>query len=240
VGDRAPFARLRWEARTLIGASPRLALPALRRRSHGGAFLQVVGDDTEIVIDGFPRSGNTFALIAFTRWQPREVTVAHHVHLPAQILEAVRRRLPTLLLIREPEEAVGSLLLRLPELSVRQAMRSYRRFYRPLLPVRRSVVVAPFGQVTNDFGKVIRAVNDAFGTAFREFDHTEENVRRVFDLIERWDRGRLGTGDAFRRSVARPSVDRERLKEHARERYADPRLAEQRARLDRLFRAFLE
>jgi len=231
--------RVRWEARTLIGRSPALALPVLRRRDPRSAFLRVIGDATEVVIDGFPRSGNTFALIAFTRWQPREVQVAHHVHLPAQVLEAVRRRLPAIVLIREPEEAITSLLVRLPHLSVRQGIRSYARFYRPLLRHRGSFVVGRFGQVTADFGAVVRQLNDRFGTAFAEFDHTDDNVRLVFDLIEQWDRGRLGESEAFRRSVARPSRDRDRLKDQVRARYRDAGLAKHRAHVERLYEDFV-
>jgi hypothetical protein len=229
-------ARLRWEARTLIGMSPTLALAALRRRKD--AFLQPVGEQTEVVIDGFPRSANTFALIAFTRCQSGEVQVAHHVHLPAQIVEAARRSLPTIVLIREPEEAISSLLLRLPELSVRQGMRSYLRYYRPLLRHRGSFVVGRFDEVTTDFGKVIRRTNQRFGTEFTEFDHTDENVQRVFDLIERWDRGRLGAGEAFRRSVARPSSDRRAMMDQIRKMYRHPRLARKRRRLQSLFDSF--
>lgn len=230
------WAKLKWEVRTLIGMSPTLALPALRRRND--AFLQPVGEHTEIVIDGFPRSANTFALIAFTRWQPREVQVAHHVHLPAQIVEAVRRSLPTIVLIREPEEAVSSLLLRLPELSARQGMRSYLRYYRPLLGHRAAFVVGRFDEVTTDFGEVIRRTNQRFGTQFTEFDHTDQNVKAVFDLIERWDRGRLGVGEAFRRSVARPSSDRRAMKDQIRKMYRHPRLARKRRRLQSLFESF--
>jgi hypothetical protein len=138
--------------------------------------MRVVGQGTQIVIDGFPRSANTFAVIAFRMAQQDPVEVAHHVHLPAQILAAVKATLPTILLIREPEEVVTSLVLRFPHISVAKAVKRYVRFYGQLAPHRDAVVVADFSQVVRDYGSVVRRVNERFRTRFGEFRHTPENV----------------------------------------------------------------
>src|SRR5262249_51694754 len=99
------LAGVRWELRTLLGRYPAVALPLLRARG-GDGFLAPIRDETEVVIDGFPRSGNTFAVAAFHFAQlPRDVKIAHHVHLPAQLLSALRLRLPPPLLVRHPHEA---------------------------------------------------------------------------------------------------------------------------------------
>ena len=45
--------------------------------------------NTQLVIEGFPRSANTFAVITFWHLQPKKVIVAHHQHVPAQIIRAV-------------------------------------------------------------------------------------------------------------------------------------------------------
>src|SRR5205814_3293356 len=98
------LAGARWEVRTFLGRYPAIALPLLRARG-GDGFLAPIRDETEVVIEGFPRSGNTFAVAAFHYAQrPRDVKIAHHAHVPAQLLSAVRLGLPAVVLVRDPEE----------------------------------------------------------------------------------------------------------------------------------------
>jgi hypothetical protein len=231
--------RLRWEVRTVAGRYPSLYLPVIRWRYRPGQFQIPVRPDTELVIDGFLRSGTTFAFTAFELVQPRKVRVAHHVHAPAAVIAAVRCRIPAILLIREPEETVLSLLIRLPYLSAREGLAGYVRYYRPLLPLRSSLAVAPFETVITDFGSVIHRLNERFGTSFVEFTHSEENVAKVMELIEKGDRRQFGTGMDLERAAGRPSEARDRLKEELRDEYASPRLAPLRARAERIHRRFV-
>ena len=151
---------------------PLLALPAARLRGHG----VVLSPRTEVVIEGYPRSANSFAVAAFRLAQGRAVEVAHHTHAPAHVLAAVRRGVPAVVLIRAPEDACVEFLLLRPSLSPAQALRGWIRFYRPLLELRDRVVVGPFPEVTTDFGAVIRRVNERFGTSFAPFEATPDNV----------------------------------------------------------------
>ena len=57
---------------------------------------------TQIVIEGFPRSGNTFAVVAFQQAQRESVRVAHHLHMPAQVIRAAHLGIPILLLVGSP------------------------------------------------------------------------------------------------------------------------------------------
>jgi hypothetical protein len=200
--------------------------------------MQVVGKSTQLVIDGFPRSANTFAVLAFRMAQPEPVEVAHHVHLPAQILAAVKARLPTMLLIRNPEDVVISLVLRFPHLSLAKGLRRYNRFHRSLMRHRNAVVVADFDEVTGDYGSVIRRVNERFATTFAEFGHTPENVAQCLALIEEWDRGRFGMGEAFERRAARPSSARVAMKMELQPAYRAARLAALREEAEHLYTLF--
>lgn len=218
--------RVLYDVKTVVARYPSLALPIARRR-HGFA----VEPDSDIVIEGFPRSGNTFAYAAFVAAQPHPVRAAGRVHAPAQIIAAARWRIPAIVLIRHPDDAIPSFLIRHPQTSVRQAMRGWLRFYVPLLRYADHFVVAPFEQVTTDFGAVIRSVNDRFGTSFVEFHHTQENVEAVWKAIDRDYRTRVGEGREFDRIVARPSEGRERLRADASARYEAADLERPRAKL---------
>lgn len=182
---------------------------------------------TDLVIEGFPRCGNTFALIAFLMGETadRKPTVAHHCHVSSQIVLAARWGIPALVLIREPADAVVSLALRLPFLSLRQGLRSYWRFYEPLLGLESLFLLVPFERLTSDFGAVIRDLNQRFGCDFSPFEHSAENERRCFELVEERHRARFGVDKAVESMVARPSATRAELRRPLDEAITGPGLA---------------
>ncbi len=184
--------RLRFEYRSIVASEPRLWL--LHRpniwwqqykiwryyRDVGGTIDEcIVGPHAELVLDGFQGSGNSFASEAFQRSQGRPVKLVHHLHSPAQIIEAVRMGLPTLVTIRQPADAVVSLVSRWPYISLPQALRSYVRFYRKIEPFAHGYVLSPFEQTTRHLDEAIRAVNHRFDTDFRLFEYSDENIARA-------------------------------------------------------------
>jgi hypothetical protein len=206
--------------RSRVAESPALYLP-LARVKYRRPGPEAVGPETELVIDGYTRSAITFAVFAFQLAQQEPVRVAHHLHAPAQLIEAARRGIPALALIREPEGAVLSAMIREPFVTPKRALVAYARFYERLLPHRSRLVVGDFEEVTSDLGAVIRRVNRRFGTRFGEFEHTAENVRACYHLVEvrtrrpPWDHvlgafesGLIGTED-LKRALARHRVDLE-------------------------------
>jgi hypothetical protein len=230
--------RTRLRARSLVGQYPALYLPLARwkRRRHlrhareRGIPPEKMGPvfrDTDAVIEGFPRSANTFAATAFEFAQTRPVRVARHLHVPSQIIAGARLGIPTIVLIRDPEEAVLSLSLWTPHVTLEEGLRDYSRFYRRILPYRDHFVVATFEEVSTDFGEVIRRLNERFGSTFQEFRHTDANVASCFKIIEEHDR--RTTGKVLEKTVARPSQQREHMKDALRSRLRSPKLARARA-----------
>ena len=192
------------------GRHPALFYPLYRMRNPRRTAIapHPVRRDTEIVIEGFPRSGNTFALLAFRLAQPREVVTADHLHVAAQIIRAARYGIPACVLVRDPEDAVRSLVVKYPFIRAKDALRGYASFYRACMRYRDHLVIARFEEVTQDFGAVIDRINARFGTGFARFEHGPRNVRRVFALLDA--RNRALRGDE--RSLARPTALKEDLK----------------------------
>ena len=164
---------------------------------------RVVGKDTRIVIEGFPRSANTFAVLAFEQAQPRKVRIAHHIHSPAQVLLASRWKIPTMVLIRRPQDAVASWVI-WDGHDIAWALRYYTYFYSTVAYCKNDYLLAPFEEVTEDYGAVIRRMNEKFGTDFHPFEHTPENVREVYSRIEDLHRRRNG-GNVYEVKLARPT-----------------------------------
>lgn len=207
--------RLSYELKTIVARSP-IALPIQRLRRRG----EVLGPDTEIVIESFPRCASSFAVAAFRLAQePHASRIAHHTHAPAQVIAAVRKGVPTLVLLREPEEAVLSHVIHTPGLTPAVSLRGYVRFHEPLLPYRDGFVVGPFEEVVSEFGTVIERVNARFGTAFRPFEHRPEHLARIDREIEEDYRSRARSPEELARTVPLPSEERRLLKERLRAAY---------------------
>jgi hypothetical protein len=207
--------------RGLGGANPLVRFPrlylSLARRRYGD---RVVGPRTDVLIEGYPRSANTFAVAAFEMAQERPVTVAHHLHAAAHVVAAVEARVPVILLVRRPEDAIASVIARKPSVDPALAARTYLRFYDGVAGVLDGCIVAEFGEVVGDFGRVIERTNARFGTSFTPFEHTEENVRRCFAEIEAGNRARSGAARIAESAVARPSEERAQTAAEAQARVA--------------------
>ena len=198
------------QVRRYVGEHPFLFFNFYRLRPRYRNLL--VDRTTQLVIEGFPRSGNTFAVVAFEQAQRESVRVAHHLHMPAQVIRAARWGIPTLLLARKPTDAALSWVIREPGVPIRQALKHYVSFYEKAAEYRDALVVGFFEEVTRDYGAVLERVNAKFGTGFSCFVHSEDNVRCVFDRIEELHRAKRG-GRLDEKQIAHPSAVKAGLKD---------------------------
>jgi len=169
----------------------------------------LLSESSELVIEGFPRSANTFAVVAFRQAQGRDVPMAHHLHVEAQILKGVSKGLPVIVLIRNPVDAVRSLIIRHPLMTTEDAFQRYIEFYTAVERVADKVVVADFEKVTSNFGEVIAIANKKYGTAYKLFEANPENLERVYKEI---DAINSVADEGKETHVARPSKEREKIK----------------------------
>jgi hypothetical protein len=262
--DQKRLRQTRWSVRSRL--SEHSVYLAVARLKYGH---MVVSDQSELLIDGFTRSGVVFATIAFQLAQQRPVRLAHLLHSPAHVIAGVRLGVPCLVTVRHPRDAVLSAMIREPALSIGQLLAAHDRFYRTLMPYRNRIVVAQFDRVTADLGGLTEELNERFGCRFTPPDLAPELVARAFELIDEraqrppWeDRiGEFMSGleplehvarsrtPAFRSRpaavpveyrAARPSSERRERKRQLLSRYDDPRWREQRHRADATYRRFVD
>lgn len=223
--------------RELVGDNPAF-LPLVLALTPEGRRRRVTAT-TDVVIEGYPRSGNTFAVWAFRLAQPRPVTLASHAHVPAQVKRAVALGIPTLVVVRPPLDAAASLLVAAPHLRPAAALREYAHHHRELVPFASGFLVATFDEVTRDFGEVIRRLNRRFDTRFEPFVPSAEHTAAVFDAIDRYHApltgGRVSVG-----RVPRPSPDRAAALQDARRALLDPALGPRLERAEQAFATFLQ
>ena len=202
----------------------------LKRRNHWSRGW-VVSRDTEVVIEGYPRSGNSFAKSALVAVQPQRPNFATHLHSPAQIIQAAKWGIPTMVLLREPRGAViGNLAFgcelykkdpeAMPSSDFVRALARWVFFYQRILPWQGAFFVARFDRVIADFGQVTEAFNQQCGKNFVLFEHTPEKVDAIMGKSTH-----IG-----------PQAYREKIKKVLQERYEAATPAAMRKEADDLYR----
>jgi hypothetical protein len=185
------------------------AYAALQPKIRGGR----VTSTTQLVIEGFPRSANTYALAAFRCSNGPDPRVADHLHAARSVQLAVRRQLPCVVLVRDPVDACSSLIQRQPVLP-RTALAAYVRFYSQVIAVADRVVVSDFPTTTGDFGSVVRELNARFGTSYVPYVRNDANeawCREFITEADRVDQGAVQTS-----TIALPHAARAEGHERAR------------------------
>ncbi|GJM10652.1 MAG: hypothetical protein DHS20C11_29280 [Lysobacteraceae bacterium] len=192
----------------------------LTLRAH--AMLRGMGDrlvqaDTELCIEGYQRSANSYFYRVVRRCN-RQLRIAHHLHAVAQLKRAIRYGIPAVALIRNPSDTLTSLLTSDPRLSVDLAVSTYIRFLQDLKPLADNLVVASFDQAINRPGTIIAALNQRFGCQLQGADISQQQLHRL--------KQRLHQGSAQRAFAPVPNALKEKRKSALRPRIEDhPRLA---------------
>ncbi|SNS55797.1 hypothetical protein SAMN05421640_0654 [Ekhidna lutea] len=170
--------------------------------------------NSSIVIEGFPRSANTFSYWAFRFSQENfeEMHVAHHRHKISQIILGVKRGLPVIVLIRNPEDAIASLKIRHPEFTYRTMLKVYIFYYSKVIELKNNVIIADFDQVINNYSSILEQVNRKFGTNFSMFEATPENLKKIKETISQLD-DVTRDPTKFSSRVALPNDERKGYKE---------------------------
>ncbi|MFT4697410.1 MAG: hypothetical protein ACI9SJ_000533 [Flavobacteriaceae bacterium] len=155
-----------------------------------GYGRKIITKNTDIVIEGYPRSANSFSVKAFKFDNAEGYKIATHLHAYPQVIVGVKHNIPTLLLIRNPFDCVVSYMALLAQAvgfekinkgyNIEWLLKDYVLFYKKLLPYKDKVVVGVFSDVLTDYGNVINEVNNKFNTKFELFEHSQENVNKVF------------------------------------------------------------
>lgn len=171
------------------------------------------GPDTRLVVEGYPRSSNSYAVdmigeaaIGFLH----RSRIAHHTHEIANLQIAQAYDIPKVILIRAPEDAILSFHIysRAP---IARCAAKYADFYAGAIKLmKRNAAVIHFRDIIGDFSRVITRINAIGDFNIPENQDFEVIRTRALGLV----RGRLAEAseeDAMRQ-VAAPDAKREEIK----------------------------
>lgn len=84
----------------------------------------------DALIEAYPRSGSTYAVsLVECASGDRTPCLASHLHSWTHVTDAVRRDIPTVVLVRNPLDAISSFMVYLDEQRPAPVVRRYARFY---------------------------------------------------------------------------------------------------------------
>ena len=176
----------------------------------------VCATNTDIVIEGFPRSGNTFTLDmlhVLREGAETNLKIAHHTHRIENILIGRRLDKPIVTLIRNPEDAILSYMIFSGKPADFAAQR-YFNFYNAILQLKPLPIVLDFQTVVTDFNKVVDVVNEAAGSSIRKSTDLKADGALAHARAER--RARDKHGDLYTQRIGAPNEDREKIKRERR------------------------
>jgi hypothetical protein len=172
----------------VISASPALYYPYLQLVAPRRYKAFAVSRDTELVVEGPHRSANTFVASALRRAAEPAPRMALHCHVAAQVIRAVRWGIPAVVMLRQPEDAVRSHIVFNWNVSVRQGLGLYRRFYAPLWPYREGFLVVRFEDAVADINGVAERINARFGMLLEvppDVEAPSEDFKSEIDSVNR-------------------------------------------------------
>lgn len=171
---------LKFDIKTFVAKHPTLyplywIYPKFRHR--------LVAENTEICIEGFPRSGNTFAFHTFKYFNP-EVLTAHHVHAPVQISKAINNKIPCILMIRNPLDTIASLIIVDNDLKIETALKHYISFYKRVLKYKEDIIIADISTINNEFDKLINKINLDFNKSYNSKSLSQELIKDIKEIVK--------------------------------------------------------
>lgn len=190
-----------------VGRFPSLFFPFYKVFGPRKNQKLLFDSNTELVIEGFPRSANTFAVVAFEQAQLTPVNLAHHLHVESQLTIAAKHGVPAVALLRNPEDSFRSLLIRHPDTPVSWIIQRYIHFYTAVKNAEPNCLVVEYEDIISDMGKVVDKINKHFDKNFTVPVHDEKMTKRVFEQIESFNK-KVNQGRESH--VARPSDERKK------------------------------
>ena len=166
--------------------------------------------NSDLCLEGYSSSGNSFTYNLLLRLNP-SIRIGHHCHSVANIKLALAYGVPAVFLVRHPESAVSSRVVRFG-VDVGQALIEYVDFYEYVRKNADRIIVVRFEDIVNDTAGSVCRIAEASRIEFN-LDDLEAKKTEALAYLDEWSRKR---GIPERASL--PRDEREKKKAFIRDR----------------------
>lgn len=194
------------------GMSEEIKELTAKMRKHYSDHL-ICNSDTELIVEGFPRSSNTYFVdfIQYLSKKGRNINLAHHTHSIDNLLLGMLYKKPCLVLIREPVEAITSFVV-YSQNEIPDVAKQYLEFYLKILNLKGEILIADFRTIVNDINKVIDRLNKEFLLQIPKSLNAAEDSLIVSEIDRERALARRAE-DEYIRTVGAPNDKRDQIKE---------------------------
>ena len=176
----------------------------------------VCGPDTDAVVEGYPRSGNTFAVRAIKMMMQKHnlsYHIAHHTHNAMNLQIGTSLNKPCIVLLRDPMDAMLSLQIykqasRHKDEPLTSLIDQWLEFHKIVYRIRNKCTIVQFEKFSQDFNALILPLRNA-GLDIPLSDSIETDQKRALNASSGMENGAeyaLKKGNA-------PHPERDRLKQ---------------------------
>ena len=134
---------------------------------------------TQLICDSYPRSGNSYLEAAIKYFSTREINISHHAHAPAVIIYAIKKRIPCVLLIREPKDAIASYFLLNQKIPLLFCALDYLFYYLPLIPHRKSLVILKTSEIDKYLPSILLSFSNIYNLPFKSSPISEQVKKNI-------------------------------------------------------------
>ncbi|MGE0755271.1 MAG: hypothetical protein AB7L92_08955 [Alphaproteobacteria bacterium] len=145
----------------------------------------------DYVVQGFPRSGNTFLAMLLKEFAARPVNIFTHLHVPAMFTLALENDKTIFMPVREPLGSVVS-LIQMKGWSCGRALDHYVEYYTNAQRFIDRVQVMDFKNFTRDIPLALQIIEQHSGIPYKKPASHEKAEERVFALIDELNIRRTG------------------------------------------------
>lgn len=187
-------------------------------RSKNGLKINWFSDKTDFYFDGYPRSGNTYLLFLLSGIYKNN-HIVHHFHAIAPLKIALGKDLKSIIIIRNPADAISSNYLKtfekskLPESIDRELLftltKDYTNYYRYVFKKLDQLMLIDFKKLITEPENTIILINRYLD---RLCDLNDKNIEQI--LIKRKE---MSFGSKTELGSSLPNETKDKLKLHIKE-----------------------
>ena len=143
---------------------------------------RIVNRRTEICLEGYQRSGNTFFHEYFKLFN-KECNIADHVHTTYQLRRAIKKKIPTVVIIRNPRDVILSGKVSNEQLSISVIAWTYKKYLQYVLEMSDEMLIVRFEEVISHPQQIVISINERYNTTFEYEELTEIIQENLFSII---------------------------------------------------------
>lgn len=204
---------VRTSGRLLVKRSPWLYKAQYYVRQLFGASnrLKLAGKGVDLCVEGYPSSGNSFAVTLLRELNP-SVRVSSHFHSVANVKLAMKHDIPVVILLRKPSDTLTSRIVRFGS-SPLAAILEYLEFHSQIkhLASKRRFCFIGFENLTKRPGPTVDLISSFSNLTFPHGDDTSmqavsaDVLAQMEEIFANWGRQHLQRG--------LPNAEKDRLKQ---------------------------